>query len=291
MSVSTKISKSRGFTLIELLVVIAIIAILAAILFPVFARAREKARQTSCASNENQIGLALLQYAQDYDETMIEPAFGAPGPSDAVNNYKWMDAIYPYVKSTGVFNCPDDGNTVNFHGPYVYRTGTHYGSYAINMAYADCGITSLYGYPAAAATGCGVNGVSGPSSRTSQIMAALGDTSTGAQLVNLSKLEKPAGTIWVMEGVPDTYFAAVYNANQIGGPTLQYTATSIPPNMQAAGNAANYGDGGLLAWHTGFTNALYCDGHVKSINLTTLATTTTDPYGVTWQSPFIIQDK
>ncbi|MDR3706766.1 MAG: DUF1559 domain-containing protein [Capsulimonadaceae bacterium] len=97
-------SKS-AFTLIELLVVIAIIAILAAILFPVFATAREKARQSSCASNEKQLGLGLVQYLQDYDET-------PPYWNHAVStNYGgWAGQIYSYVKSTAVFTCPDDQN-------------------------------------------------------------------------------------------------------------------------------------------------------------------------------------
>ena len=90
----------KGFTLIELLVVIAIIAILAAILFPVFAKAREKARQISCASNERQMGLGLLQYAQDNDEAL---------PLGGGNIGRgWASRIYPYVKSTGVYKCPDD---------------------------------------------------------------------------------------------------------------------------------------------------------------------------------------
>ena len=91
----------KGFTLIELLVVIAIIAILAAILFPVFAKAREKARQTSCASNEKQIGLALAQYVQDYDERW--PAV----MRQDVNGFTyWQAAVQPYIKSSGVFRCP-----------------------------------------------------------------------------------------------------------------------------------------------------------------------------------------
>ncbi len=91
--------KKKGFTLIELLVVIAIIAILAAILFPVFAQAREKARQTSCLSNEKQIGLAYIQYTQDNDEYY---------PSTVNYGSSWVHEVYPYVKSTGVFTCPDD---------------------------------------------------------------------------------------------------------------------------------------------------------------------------------------
>lgn len=110
----------KGFTLIELLVVIAIIAILAAILFPVFAKAREKARQTSCLNNLKQIGTAFIQYAQDYDERypiywrpqlQTDPA--SPGfifnSSNGTLGGKytcWMDFIYPYIKNSQVFVCP-----------------------------------------------------------------------------------------------------------------------------------------------------------------------------------------
>jgi prepilin-type N-terminal cleavage/methylation domain-containing protein/prepilin-type processing-associated H-X9-DG protein len=107
-------AKRTGFTLIELLVVIAIIAILAAILFPVFARAREKARQTSCLSNLKQISLGHLMYAQDYDERFLHGRY--PGTcmyghyhshDDGISNYmSWQTHIYPYVKNTQVFVCP-----------------------------------------------------------------------------------------------------------------------------------------------------------------------------------------
>ncbi|HEY3329361.1 MAG TPA: DUF1559 domain-containing protein [Capsulimonadaceae bacterium] len=92
--------KRSGFTLIELLVVIAIIAILAAVLFPVFATAREKARQTSCSSNLKQMGLATLQYAQDYDETLFMGQYTA--------GQHWAADINPYVKSVHTYHCPDD---------------------------------------------------------------------------------------------------------------------------------------------------------------------------------------
>ena len=95
-----KIRISNGFTLIELLVVIAIIAILAAILFPVFAQAREKARQISCLSNEKQQALGIIQYVQDYDEVF-------PGYS---SNWNWPMPVtlQPYIKSFNIFYCPDD---------------------------------------------------------------------------------------------------------------------------------------------------------------------------------------
>jgi len=101
----------RGFTLIELLVVIAIIAILAAILFPVFAKAREKARQSSCLSNVKQLVLAELQYAQDYDETLsgIWQCEVAPG-----NSYIWEVVVAPYVKNTQVFYCPSNRAGVGY---------------------------------------------------------------------------------------------------------------------------------------------------------------------------------
>ncbi len=96
--------KARGFTLIELLVVIAIIAILAAILFPVFARAREKARQASCASNLQQMTLGMQMYAQDYDETLPFSVTGlATGPL-----YSVFDVLQPYIKNQQIIICPSD---------------------------------------------------------------------------------------------------------------------------------------------------------------------------------------
>jgi prepilin-type N-terminal cleavage/methylation domain-containing protein/prepilin-type processing-associated H-X9-DG protein len=95
--------KRRGFTLIELLVVIAIIAILAAILFPVFAKARDKARQSSCLSNIKQLTIAMLSYAQDFDETIPKYRLGSTNPSCST---MWYTVLPPYIKSTQIFHCP-----------------------------------------------------------------------------------------------------------------------------------------------------------------------------------------
>ena len=101
----------KGFTLIELLVVIAIIAILAAILFPVFARAREKARQSSCLSNTKQIGLAILQYVQDYDEKFFAYRMDSGGV------YYWDVVTAPYMKNTQILRCPSGGSvTTRLYG-------------------------------------------------------------------------------------------------------------------------------------------------------------------------------
>src|SRR5438552_4065474 len=108
-------NRRTGFTLIELLVVIAIIAILAAILFPVFAQAREKARTTSCLSNTKQIGLASMMYVQDYDETFYSQPW--PGGCPQAQTGYWIDQpgqpvqhwatlVYPYTKNAQLFRCP-----------------------------------------------------------------------------------------------------------------------------------------------------------------------------------------
>lgn len=117
-----------GFTLIELLIVIAIIAILAAILFPVFAQAREKARQTVCVSNMKQVGTGLLQYLQDYDETYPCGAQQQPNVAGYTGNggCGWLGQVYPYVKTIAAFQCPSDTYQIPASAPTKLKVSYGY---------------------------------------------------------------------------------------------------------------------------------------------------------------------
>jgi prepilin-type N-terminal cleavage/methylation domain len=160
--------KSSAFTLIELLVVIAIIAILAAILFPVFAQARAKARQTACLSNLKQIGTALMMYGQDYDETLAGNAYEVPNdatwgdagyrarsdigfldPDTTKVNRNWAASLQPYLKNTQVYLCPDSqprstgpsGETSNYRESDLPQAGNL--SYLLNGVVSDMPLASI----------------------------------------------------------------------------------------------------------------------------------------------------
>ncbi len=156
--------KQRGFTLIELLVVIAIIAILAAILFPVFAQARGKARQASCTSNVKQLSLGYMMYVQDYDETFPFWNWGdsSGAGSRTPNHFEsyWVNAIYPYVKNGAVFACPsaNDDSTVRQNLLWGWLSSAQLPTSGIVPALLDVPISYGISEPLESGNVCGQDG-------------------------------------------------------------------------------------------------------------------------------------
>lgn len=247
----------RAFTLIELLVVVAILGILAAILFPVFSRARESGRRTSCQSNLKQIGLGMIQYSQDYDEVLIADwyspvvnspkATGAdPDDSTLAPRYKWMDAAYPYIKSEQVFTCPSAvGEKAK---PYIYyknlATGastTNYGSYVI------------------------VHGYGAPDRPCAQCTPPVSHPNVAKpELVTLAAVGSATTTAWVLDGVD--------NEN---------------------GFSADADEGELkhfAARHLETVNTLFLDGHVKALKKDALNRKVVNGDGQTVIPAITIQD-
>jgi prepilin-type N-terminal cleavage/methylation domain-containing protein/prepilin-type processing-associated H-X9-DG protein len=219
---------SSGFTLIELLVVIAIISILAAILFPVFAKAREKARQATCESNLKQIGLAMLQYTQDYDEYAVpscQKNFGFTGGP-------WVDLIYPYVQSTQVYQCPD------------VQSATIPGSNAIivnNNYYPNPALPN--GLPVSYACNGGDPGTNaGQGPGNDRPMQELDNA-----IISSTQYINTATVIMISERRVAT--ASELAANTWDNNPLFYNVTEVPD----------------LQGHTGMTNFLFADGHVKAM--------------------------
>ena len=217
--------KRNGFTLIELLVVIAIIAILAAILFPVFAAAREKARQASCASNEKQLGLAIIQYVQDYDEmypsfNCTAAAFGSTNCTAATNSgYSWQSDVWPYVKSTGVFACPSNITTHQ----WTQTFGSIPDDYDLNGSAIFQGYTTIGGVGYFGAT---QSKIAGPDQTI--LMAECDDGAWNEGL----RLDQAITT---------------------GGVATPPVCASQPRGFW------------LYGGHTGGANFLFCDGHVKKL--------------------------
>ena len=232
MLLISRATPRRGFTLIELLVVIAIIAILAAILFPVFQKVRENARRASCQSNLKQLGLAMTQYTQDSDEVF---------PAGLGSNHNWCGgwahSLVPYIKSVGVFRCPDDSYTYNGMPP-ANTTGWVYSevSYSINDSLISDG-----------------NG-------------------GGGKTASLAIVSAPASTVMLFEAFgattdlsgryndPDFSSGGTMDTTFWGGTPAQFGgyATGTP-----VGQTITLFAGTGKGVHTDGANYLACDGHVK----------------------------
>jgi len=198
-------SRVKGFTLIELLVVIAIIAILAAILFPVFAKVREKARAITCSSNEKQMGLAIMQYSQDYDECYV-PRYVDQADG---NGQVWTQLIQPYCKSQHLFQCPSNPRKDDLY---------------------CCGAPGYTSY------GANVQGV------IMDVSYVPGNAHTP---VTMSAISNPSQVIGVVES------------------TSHYADFNIDWSYWW-GQPDNGDVGCLFLGHTGTSNYLFMDGHVKA---------------------------
>ena len=234
--VITRKSAKSAFTLIELLVVIAIIAILAAILFPVFARARENARKTSCLSNLKQIGLGVLQYTQDYDERYPMRYYGGAGDRQEANS--WRRQIFPYVKSTQLFACPSNtrNSTLAFDSTDANLTsaGLPLDSPRFTISYAINGANTFNA--ATRADGTAYNG--NPPSEYSSAQS-------------LSAIEASAETILVTEMTQGRSFTG---------------------DVEGAPTSTTWADpAAVFPGHLNFVNFLFCDGHAKALKPSTTA--------------------
>ncbi len=248
--------RKNAFTLIELLVVIAIIAILAAILFPVFAQAREKARAVSCLSNGKQVSLGILMYVQDYDECFPMSSWW----NDFVNDGKhgWVNQVKPYIKNLDVFKCPDDslglvgapvGNV--FCGVFIDWVGNAYhGGWSGSFNYAQGPI----GY-----TDGGDKNSWFWMEQTAQ---------------SISKMNRPTDTVLITEkfGSDTTTQFAGANCSD-GWPTGDVITNDMGDFAQKSPDGtrdpnAKYPDGrngGVSAHHNDRANFAFVDGHVKSM--------------------------
>lgn len=234
--VNGRFSGRKAFTLIELLVVIAIIAILASILFPVFARARENARRSSCQSNQKQLALGMLQYLQDYDSrfpgltgSVALNSNDISGPG-VVNDGMWGNKIYPYVKSMQLYKCPSAKSA------YALFPST----YAMNAMIA-----------------CGA--VGGQYTQWGPLCGGYG--------VNESIVDKPAQTIMLLEEASGydqattssgQKWLGTYTAYQLDGDYI----SGYGFNGQSYGNEAPY----FRQIHLQGENMAFVDGHVKWIS-------------------------
>jgi prepilin-type N-terminal cleavage/methylation domain-containing protein/prepilin-type processing-associated H-X9-DG protein len=285
--------RSFGFTLIELLVVIAIIAILAAILFPVFASAREKARQTTCASNEKQLGLAVIQYNQDYDENYPEsvteryasqtiPSYSAasitscgdvPNAAEAAP-YSIQALLFPYVKATGVFHCPDGATWKNQASEPASSTDTsgtsngyYYSDYGFNF---DEGV--WYNNPNGPPSTCVPDAKYFTSSSPTDNLSSYGFNGT----TPISSLASPANFILAVDterqGTAVPIAAASSRGSVIPQMPLNYNGsnyTAGDPFIDAGGTPVLPQDGNqaaVVVRHNGGANFMYADGHIKYLH-------------------------
>ena len=247
---------NTGFTLIELLVVIAIIAIIDAILFPVFAKVREKARQTTCTSNMKQLGLAFAQYADDYDEK-FPVTYSGTGPG-------WAGAVFPYVKSNGIFVCPDETTTPQVN-PYTHVTlepvSYGYNSSIGTNTYTGIGIggsLATFTAPASTVLLYEVTEALKPAALSDYNVADLSTAlEKGGQLTSnpFDYVYSPAGV--GLQGFNEADSTIRLASSYMGGAGLGFARLTYFSTLYYIGPNGR---------HTNGSNFLAADGHVKWLN-------------------------
>lgn len=266
---------SRGFTLIELLVVVAIIAILAAILFPVFAQAREKARQTACLSNAKQLANGVLMYAQDYDEQMVPARQNVryqsqSDPARFRDYLTWVILIQPYTKNWLVNACSSlqEGPDIYNNGPTAHDTNfLLWPGYGYNWNYLT---------------------------KSRDAAGACRVSTTPAEGTPLAEIKKPADTVLMVDAkiLGTDAWSPSYYADSPAAATL--TAETCKFNNRGWGSGtdddrAPYAGrptytGGFAPRHNGGGNVSFCDGHVKWMTPGRLAA------GTSWRVPIATGD-
>ena len=267
----TSSRKRKGFTLIELLVVIAIIAILAAILFPVFAQAREKARAIACDSNMKQVSLAVLQYTQDNDEAFPPAVQYAPAGDPAGGFIEWSSSLVigPYLKSTATLQCPDDAFKPNFGAGILALPGNRRAvpdSYMVNAItpYSDWGQDY---------TQVAYDGVSQPAG---VFAPEAGYPWRNFPNVTQAQLHYPSDLVMFVDAKEgwseyggqqgeqnnenDTWWDAGRGCWQNWG---YFSMSQVYYGLSDAILNPTYPDGKGMTKHSGGTNVAFSDGHVK----------------------------
>jgi len=246
--------KRKAFTLIELLVVIAIIAILAAILFPVFAQAKAAAKKTVCLSNAKQMVLAILMYGNDNDDYAVinteADSYNVPGETNTYE-HTWMSLVQPYIKNWGLYLCPSSSASDGLYASNDYSPQSPWTT-GTDAGYAAASITlNNYYWFSQSPTVAKYNIFQTP------------------QVSALTSIEAPSGVTFTLDG------GRVENDGYIGWQFIGWFETPMiidPKYTEPTLHQTAFDQGSVVGRHASQANASFADGHAKSLPITQLIT-------------------